>query len=164
MDALGWQALLAAELVPAKGLALLEELGALSCGWSDAIERSPLLSEAERKRANFLSPSRIEQVLAQGVRAVPRSEFPPQMERCHYPPAAFVWGDFGCAFEPSIAIVGTRAATTYGKAAAMKFAEAFARAGVTVISGGALGIDAAAHQGALAQDGKTIAVMAGGIE
>ncbi|MCH8155771.1 MAG: DNA-processing protein DprA, partial [Proteobacteria bacterium] len=50
---------------------------------------------------------------------------------------------------PMVAIVGTRGATTYGKAAAQKFAEAFARAGLTVVSGGAIGIDLHAHEGAI---------------
>ncbi|MBC8065442.1 MAG: DNA-protecting protein DprA [Chlorobia bacterium] len=80
------------------------------------------------------------------------------------PPGLFVWGDWKCALEPTVAIVGTRGASTYGKAVSTKFAEAFARAGVTVISGGAIGIDAAAHKGAMAVEGKTIAVLAGGVD
>lgn len=60
--------------------------------------------------------------------------------------------------------MGTRHASAYGRAVAQKFAEAFARAGVTVVSGGAHGIDAAAHKGALAADGITVAVMLTGIE
>lgn len=63
---------------------------------------------------------------------------------------------------PCIAIVGTRAATGYGRAVARRFAAEFANAGCCVISGLALGIDTAAHQGALDATGCTIGVLGGG--
>ncbi|HWA83780.1 MAG TPA: DNA-processing protein DprA [Fimbriimonadaceae bacterium] len=164
MDTLGWQALLAAEMSPAKGLALLRELGSLSCGWAEAIQKHPSLSPKERERACRLFADKVAKAEAAGVRVILRNRFPEPLQALSYPPALFAWGDFECSHAPTVAIVGTRAATTYGKAAAIKFAEAFAHAGVTVVSGGALGIDAAAHKGALAAGGKTIAVLAGGIE
>jgi DNA processing protein len=164
MDALGWQALLAAEMSSMKSLALLRELGSVRSDWAAVIQRHPALSENERKRAAQLFPEKLFKAVELGVRIIPRAEFPEPLRSMSYPPAFFAWGDISCANLPSVAIVGTRGATTYGKAAAMKFAEAFARAGVTVISGGALGIDASAHRGALSQGGKTIAVLAGGIE
>lgn len=80
------------------------------------------------------------------------------------PPAYFAWGDLKVARLPRVAIVGTRGASTYGKAAAIKFAEAFARAGLCLVSGGALGIDRAAHSGAIEAGGKTIAVLASGVD
>jgi len=79
-------------------------------------------------------------------------------------PALFVKGSVECLNAPTVAIVGTRSASHYGKACAFKFAQALARAGVTVVSGGALGIDAAAHKGALDGGGKTAAVLATGID
>jgi DNA processing protein len=64
-----------------------------------------------------------------------------------------------------VALVGSRASTPYGEDAAGMLAAAFAAQGGTVVSGGAYGIDAAAHRGALAApDGATLAVLAGGLD
>lgn len=65
---------------------------------------------------------------------------------------------------PSIAIVGTRNCSVYGQITARKFAAAFARAGFTVVSGMARGIDAMAHTGAIEAGGKTVAVLGSGVD
>lgn len=64
---------------------------------------------------------------------------------------------------PSIAIVGSRRPTPYGLEVTRMFAKALAERGVTIISGLALGVDAAAHQAALEAGGTTVAVMANGL-
>jgi DNA processing protein len=64
----------------------------------------------------------------------------------------------------SVAIVGARAATDYGRHVTTDLAFGLASAGWTVVSGGAFGIDAASHVGALAADGRTIAVLACGVD
>ena len=64
----------------------------------------------------------------------------------------------------SVAIVGSRAATGYGQHVAIELAATLAERGTAVISGGAYGIDASAHRGALAADGATVAVLAGGLD
>jgi DNA processing protein len=63
----------------------------------------------------------------------------------------------------SVSIVGARAATAYGQHVATEMAAALAERGWAVISGGAFGIDAAAHRGALGADGVTVALLAGGL-
>jgi DNA processing protein len=64
----------------------------------------------------------------------------------------------------SVAVVGARAATGYGQHVAIELAAALAEKSVCVVSGGAYGIDASAHRGALAADGATVAVLAGGLD
>ncbi len=94
-----------------------------------------------------------------------RDHFPVQLESSPgAPPALMVMGNEACLSGPTVGIVGTRNASVYGRAAAAKFAEAFAKQGITVVSGGALGIDAAAHEGALVGGGQTAAVLAGGLD
>jgi DNA processing protein len=64
----------------------------------------------------------------------------------------------------SVAIVGSRAASAYGSYVAAEFAASVAARGWAVISGGAYGVDASAHQGALGADGVTVAVLACGVD
>ena len=64
----------------------------------------------------------------------------------------------------SVAIVGSRSATTYGADVAAEIAADVGRAGRPVVSGGAFGIDQAAHRGALAGGGPTVAVLACGAD
>jgi DNA processing protein len=80
------------------------------------------------------------------------------------PPMFYYRGTLLPAEERALAVVGTRRATTYGREVAYDMAAALSQQGVTIISGLALGIDAAAHQGALDHNGRTIAVLANGID
>ncbi len=81
------------------------------------------------------------------------------------PPVLFVWGDpTVLAREASIAVVGTRKASAYGVRVAAALTETLAESGAVIVSGGALGIDSAAHEGALrAEGGKTVAVLGCGL-
>jgi DNA processing protein len=80
------------------------------------------------------------------------------------PTVLYVKGRVALLNAPAIAIVGSRNATPQGEANAEAFAAALAEAGLTIISGMALGIDAAAHRGGLRGKGSTIAVIGTGID
>lgn len=75
------------------------------------------------------------------------------------PPVLYVAGDLAAVTAPCVAIVGTRRATGYGRACAAEIADELARAGVTVVSGLAIGIDGEAHQAAVAAGGRSVAVL-----
>jgi len=78
------------------------------------------------------------------------------------PPLLFVRGDVDVLSLPQLSIVGSRSSTPGGRETARRFAEHLARSGFCITSGLALGIDAAAHRGAISADGRTIAVFATG--
>ena len=84
----------------------------------------------------------------------------------HAPVCLWVRGDAAVLARPgpTAAIVGARAATGYGEDIAAEFAEELAGRGITVVSGAAYGIDGAAHRGALAAGGTTVALLAGGVD
>lgn len=80
------------------------------------------------------------------------------------PYALFYRGDLSCLKNPCVSVVGTRRATYSGRTAAFDFAKSACLAGDTVVSGLAFGIDVCAHKGALSAEGKTVAVLPGGID
>lgn len=83
----------------------------------------------------------------------------------HAPVVLWARGDVSaCAGPAAVSIVGARAATGYGESVAAELAGDLAAGGVVVISGGAYGIDGAAHRAALGAGGTTIAFLAGGID
>jgi DNA processing protein len=87
-------------------------------------------------------------------------DYPARLLELSRPPAPlFARGTLAIALPPAVAIVGTRAATPYGVRVTRAIATACARAGVCVVSGLARGIDATAHQAALAAGGRTVAVL-----
>ena len=92
-------------------------------------------------------------------------DYPALLKEIPDPPKR-LWhvGDLAAAHAPAVAIVGSRRCSRYGRDMAFGLAEQVAGRGVTVVSGLAYGVDAAAHRGALAAGGRTVAVMAGGLD
>ena len=80
------------------------------------------------------------------------------------PPILYVKGKLGPAAAPSVAIVGSRAATNHGRTLARSIAFDLAASGVEIVSGLARGIDAEAHRGALDASGRTIAVLGSALD
>ncbi len=91
--------------------------------------------------------------------------YPPRLKEIYDPPP-LLWinGEISEADHIAIAIVGSRGATAYGREISSRLSGDLAAAGVSVISGMALGIDSAAHQGALNAGGRTLAVLGCGVD
>jgi DNA processing protein len=135
--------------------------------------RGAMKTAMERWRVRLPELPAPEEVLAfreSGVRIVTPGdpEWPGQLADLgeDQPYALWLRGNADLRFSclRSVAIVGSRAATAYGSYVAAEFAASVAARGLAVVSGGAFGVDAAAHRGALGAGGVTIAVLACGVD
>ena len=99
------------------------------------------------------------------VLTLPDAHYPPLLKEIFDPPIVlFASGDLSCLALPSISMVGSRMATTYGINTAEKIACDLAERGLLVTSGLARGIDTASHRGALRGKGQTVAVLGSGLD
>ena len=89
--------------------------------------------------------------------------YPKKLQNIYAPPVKlYVLGDEQILNKPSIAIVGCRQASDYGKKVAFRFAYELAKQGIVIVSGLARGIDTCGHLGAVKANGKTIAILGSG--
>lgn len=92
-------------------------------------------------------------------------EYPWLLKQIYDPPLVlYAVGDLACASRPSVAVVGSRRCSVYGREVTEKLARELAQLGINVISGLARGIDSCAHKGALAGGGSTVAVLGNGVD
>jgi len=166
----GWLELaMIAELPPRQADVLVRRFGspaAVLCAGGDELVAagvSTKVAEAIRGAGGRVA-GELRAVAALGGRIIPRSgdEYPALLRQIPDPPLALtVRGD---VTGPCVAIVGARRASEYGRRVAFEIARDLARAGLTVVSGLAAGVDAAAHRGALDAGGRTVAVLGTGID
>ncbi len=148
--------------------------GSLRSAWqagSESLKTAGLDSRSTQSIATRRPTIDVDQEMnrldALGIRAVTwhDAEYPPRLKEIYdLPPVLYVKGEIAPEDERSLAIVGTRKATAYGREAAHHFSFDLARSGVTIVSGLARGIDAIAHRAALEAGQRTIAVLGSGVD
>src|SRR5256712_9477277 len=115
---------------------------------------------------NIDLPAELKRIEEFGCRIVTQAEpeYPELLRQIYDPPTVlYVKGELLTKDKNAVAMVGSRMTTHYGIEVARKLAYQLAYLGVTVVSGGARGIDSAAHQGALSANGRTVTVLGTGI-
>jgi len=140
---------------------LVEGFGSALQAW-DATEESP-----EKSTASEGAERAMENASRAGARVVAfgDEDYPERLRALDSPPPVlFALGSLALLLAPCVAIVGTRRATSYGERVTAELAGALARAGATVVSGMARGIDGVAHRAALAAGGGTVAVLGTGVD
>ncbi len=132
---------------------------------------SGLLTPRKIEKLKSVSPSQTKPIFDEcrrrGYKIITYDDgaFPERLKRlCDIPLVLYTLGDFTAINDTvSIAMVGTRNASSYGIETAQRLSYSLAKAGVTVVSGGALGIDSEAHAGAMLANGRTVAVLGCGL-
>ncbi|GMU39250.1 MAG: DNA processing protein DprA [Chloroflexota bacterium] len=123
--------------------------------------------EVSRAKDEIDPLAEVDRLQAAGVTALPRIApgYPSRLREIDdAPPVIYVRGEWRAEDEWSVAVVGTRRATAYGRQVAAEFARGLAANGVTVVSGLARGVDTIAHRTALESGGRTVAVLANGLD
>ncbi|MBN1249720.1 MAG: DNA-processing protein DprA [Anaerolineae bacterium] len=159
---------------PVRLRALIHAFGDVKSAWSASESDLRALDMNQRAMGNFLRVRRatnLDQLVADlesaGVHALTweSPEYPALLAQIpDPPPVLYVRGEITPEDEWSVAMVGTRKATAYGREVARRLGEELARSGVTVISGLARGVDGIAHKAALEAGGRTIAVLGSGLD
>jgi len=136
------------ELLRVRGIG--PEVAAAIAGWEQSVDLSAELRRIREFGCRILTQA--------------DAEYPDLLRQIYDPPIVlYVKGGLTPQDKNAVALVGSRTTTHYGVEAARKLAYQLAYVGVTVVSGGARGIDTAAHQGALAARGRTVCVLGTGI-
>ena len=168
---------IAISLVPGVGpvgfARLLRRYGSARAAWAagsallDALPRVPDDAASGLARLHREGASRVAARVAVATRRAGGTiitaldaEYPPALGAADpHPPVLYLAGDPASLTRPCVAIVGTRRASGYGRSCAAEIAEELARAGVTIVSGLALGIDGQAHLAAIEAGGRSVAVL-----
>jgi DNA processing protein len=159
---------------PARVRLLLETFGSLGEAWragaadlkAAGLKGRPLDNLLEARRTLDLA-AEMERLDKAGGAALTweDTDYPPRLLTIDLPPPVlYVRGSLDEADDLALAIVGTRRASAYGRQVTHELAAQLARNGVTIVSGLAKGIDGEAHRAALEAGGRTIAVLASGVD
>ncbi len=169
-----WLRLNKTEIAPIRQRALMERFGGPEQILAASREELSEVERITRRDCEKLEAARsldvgpdVEKLESLGIRLVTfgAPDYPRRLAEIDDAPLlTFVRGEFSQRDELAVAIVGTRRCSNYGVIQAEKLAADLARRGFTVVSGGAHGIDVAAHRGALEAGGRTIAVSACGLD
>lgn len=129
---------------------------------------SPVAQILAIKRPQIQADAEMEKVEKAGAQIITQKNpnYPPLLKHIYNPPAMlYVRGEAKVlASEFSLAVVGTRKISPYGKQATPQIVSELARSGITIVSGLALGVDELAHRTALEAGGKTVAVLGCGVD
>ena len=159
---------------PLTGRALLERFGSATQvlnASTEALREVPgvgpkVASKIAKARSEIDAEFELDLCRKANVKVLPRggANYPAPLDEIPDPPSLlYLRGDYLAGDPLAIAIVGSRRCTPYGMRVAERLGASLARVGITVVSGLARGIDAAAHRGALKAGGRTIAVLANGL-
>lgn len=153
---------------------LLKQFGSAEAAWaapSDALKAAGLsqrvVDNLLKIRADVEPAKFYRGILQRGIHVLTwlDESYPKRLKEIDQPPPVlYTWGEITGEDDWAVAIVGTRRITAYGRQVAEETATLLARRGITVISGLARGVDAVAHQAALAAGGRTIAVLGSGVD
>jgi DNA processing protein len=171
-DPLAWLGLsLVRGLVPTAALELARRAGGAraACGLSTAALKAAGIrgrTAADLRASLGRADAEAAAIAAAGATLVTWGDdtYPHRLRDISEPPLALAVRGTLVADEPAVAVVGARRASAYGRRVAEELARGLAESGLAVVSGLAAGIDAAAHEAALAAGGRTIAVLGTGID
>ena len=127
-----------------------EETAKILTGWQSLVDPTAELQDAADRGISVVTQA--------------DTDYPAPLLESYDPPLLlYVWGKLEARDRHAISVVGSRRATLYGKQATKKLTYQLAQAGFTIISGLARGIDTAAHEAAVAANGRTVAVLGSGL-